>query len=233
MQAWSVVRIGWLSFALFGGCSHADEPAPSGATLLEYCRDDRPCESGLTCNNSQCTKPCTTAADCGSIGGCGVGAQGERLCTPSCNSGLDAAVPEAVCIDGAYQHCASNPCAAGTTCVPKLGCVQVTGGPCKSGFDCASRNCGADGTCKVADGEACTSLNCDFCATLEGVPERTFCVKPCENWVDCTSGVCERFQGSFVCRPPCIPECTCLELVPENPSEPYQQYCSNELLRVP
>lgn len=232
MKAWRAVGILWVGSALFGGCSEADEPAPSGATLLEYCRDDQPCESGLTCDNNQCTKPCTSAADCGPNGACGVGARGEPVCTPSCTV-LDGAVPDSVCIDGAYRHCESNPCASGATCVPKLGCVQPTGGPCQSGFDCASRNCGADGTCKVADGAACTSLDCDFCATLEGVPERTFCVKPCRDRFDCTAGVCERFDGSFVCRPSCIAECTCRELARESPSDPYQQYCSNELLPVP
>ncbi len=219
---------------LLGACSQSDATAGTGAALFDYCRvDEKPCASGLTCSNQQCTKSCATAADCGMDGACGVGASGEQICTPRCSDALDGRVTDSICVDGAYHHCDSNPCAAGLVCVQGRGCVQPTGGTCASAWDCVSRNCGADGTCKVADGAACTKDDCDFCSTLAGVTGRTFCVKPCQSRFDCVSGVCEPSQGSLVCRPSCLSECQCREVAPMSAADPYQSYCENELLPVP
>ena len=235
MRALGAMGVGLLGLlAMLDACSQSDATHETGAVLFDFCRiDDKPCASGLACSNQQCTKSCASASDCGEDGACGVAASGEPICTPRCSDALDKRVTDSICIDGAYRHCDSTPCAVGLACVPGLGCVQPTGGPCATDWDCVSRNCGVGGICKVADGAECTKDDCDFCATLAGVKGRTFCIKPCESRFDCVSGVCERNQGNLVCRPSCLPECSCVELAPMSAADPYQSYCTNELLPIP
>src|SRR3954452_10422124 len=88
------------TLALLGACSQSDAATrETGVALFDYCRvDGKPCASGLTCSNEQCTKPCRIATDCGEDGACGVGASGEQICTPRCRDSLDRRVTDSVCI---------------------------------------------------------------------------------------------------------------------------------------
>ena len=54
-----------------------------------------------------------------------------------------------------------------------------------------------------------------------------------ESRFDCVSGVCEQNQGSYDCRPACLPECSCRDVVRMSDFDPYQSYCTNELLPIP
>lgn len=205
----------WVLLLLSGpACTHADGPGDQAPAqqLLQDCDDSDRCAAGLTCIDGQCTRACTSSADCNPNGGCGSDGSGRRLCTDHCTVST-VARPQAVCLDGAYRACSADPCAAPLVCVGGRGCLQPAGASCAQDADCASHNCGKDRTCKVADGEPCDQQNCDLCVTVANAPGRPFCTKICQEQSDCVNGPClgvalpGEQPKSGQCRLGCVPEC--------------------------
>jgi len=121
-------------------------------------------------------------------------------------------MPETACIEGRPvpcsqvddTHCDECGCKDNLRCSVGEGCIERRefGESCLSHDDCKSGNCGKyTRTCRVAVGDACSTKNCDICATSGTT---TYCTRPCEA-EDCGPefACIGKPSNGYLCEPRC------------------------------
>jgi hypothetical protein len=195
-----------LGFLLVIGCGPDESTGTRG--LGEFCVMDSECQSGECWG--QCTKECTTNADCGAELLCATRADGTQRCGASCVDW-----PGFGCRDGSpvacelldATFCEDCGCADATLrCEPGVGCVPRSdvGGPCRVDSDCTTEHCSDWAqVCRVPVGQPCSAADCDRCMTHES--GWSFCSRECRRSSDCNGLPCIGYPADdyYWCRPSC------------------------------